>query len=154
MQLIMARTYLKIILATFKLAAEDGFNGPLTGAKLALFKNNIAITNLLTWDDLVECDFTGYARSAAVVWADPVMSDNTNLPVIFGDSKTFNCTGSTIENDVAGFAIVTGATPPVLIASANFDAIIDLNAGEAIVLSPRVGFDTDLIVPPGILVLT
>src|SRR4051794_3903615 len=51
---------------------------PLKGAKLMLYSSTVVPRKDLTIDDLTECVFSGYARSAGVVWNAPVKeSDGT-----------------------------------------------------------------------------
>lgn len=141
------------LLADAKRPGADAGDGILVGAKVALIKNNVAESVNLTWDDLVEADFTGYARSAAVTWGTPAKSSDTGVPVMGGDVKHFACSGGA-EQTVYSYAIVSGATPPVLLALKTLPTPEIMASGGFIDIVPRVGYRQEAIIPPGDVTLT
>jgi len=52
--------------------------------------------------DAVECDFPGYAASAAITWGD-VHVDASSNAIVLGPLVPFLCTGDTIPQDAYGY---------------------------------------------------
>jgi len=146
--------FLQSVLAMLKLDGADAVDGTLTGAKVALFTNEPVLSPDTVWGDLEEATFTGYSRSAAITWADAILSSQTNLPVIYGDAKTFLCTDDAPAETVYGYAIVSGATPPVLLASALLETPEAMQDGHGLIIVPRVGFNSVAEIPDGAVTLT
>jgi len=140
---------LSAILDMLKLAAADDVDGALTGAKVALYTTNVSPTPETVWDDLTEATFTGYARSAAITWADPFNSSSTGVPVMTGDAKTFLCTGDPLGETVYGYAIVSGATPPVLLATRPISDPEIMSDGGGLIVVARVGLNSTADIPDG-----
>lgn len=110
------------------------------GAKLHLFQDAPAITPEIVIGDLVECDFTGYATSSAIVWGAAHYLPTDLSPVVNGDVKPFT-TGdpATLLNTVKGWYVTDGAGT-VLLAARQFDA-------EIILSGPSQGFGVLPTVP-------
>lgn len=147
-------TFLDLLLKMAKMPVASPVDGPLVGSKVALYVNNIAVTPGTVWGDLVEATFDGYARSAAITYATPFVSSVTAVPVMAGDAKTFLCTGNTVIESVFGYAIVSGATPPVVLAMRPLDAQELMSSGGGLIIVPRVGIDSVALNPPGDVTVT
>lgn len=144
---------LRLLLAA-KQAGLDALDGPLVGAKIALFTTAIAPSPALVLADLVEATFPGYARSAAIVWGAPFTSSETGEPVMPGDAKTFTSTGGDPPETVRSYGLVSADVPPVLLALEEFEAPEDMGDGAVKVLLPRIGLNPDAVTPPGVEALT
>lgn len=140
---------LRAILNVIRLDIANAEDGPLFGAKVALYKNSVAPTVDSVWADFEEADFTGYARSAAITWADPFNSSETLLPVMTGDAKTFLCTGDPLDNTVYGYLIVSGATPPVVLAVRPLNDPELMAEDGGLIVVPRVGNSATADIPSG-----
>lgn len=152
-------TYVKafwlLLLNLLKVPADSPDAGPLVGCKIALTKEAVAEDSNLVWDDLTESTFPGYARSASITWGTPALSHVTGEYVMGADAKTFSCTGDPGEEKVMGYALVTGATPPVLLAYKSLAPEGEpLEDGGVIVVMERNGFNVVANIPPGDIPLT
>jgi len=146
--------FLRLMLLMGKMPVASPVDGPLVGAKVALIVNNPAVTPNTVWADLVEATFDGYARSAAVTWADPFTSSSTQVPVMAGDAKTFLCTGDTVVETVFFYAIVTDAVPPVVLALRQLEVPETMSDGHGLIIVPRVGLSAAADVPAGDVTVT
>lgn len=116
----------------------------LSGAKMGLGTGAISIgpTTLIT--DLIEAAFTGYARSATIVWGLPINELDGSV-TSQSPSALFRCTvtgaGENIQNlfvcdsGAPPAGVILGAcriTPPIpiVVAGDGFTALIDWNSGE------------------------
>lgn len=90
-----------------------------------------------------EATFSGYARSAAVVWG-PAFKDSQGRGVLAGDSKQFTASAATIGNTVTGYAVLNAAGNDLLWAEL-FDTprVIDA-AGKAIIVVPKYTYGRQL----------
>lgn len=73
------------------LATMTGVGGDAEGAKIALFRDETPITPQTDIGELTEASFTGYARSAAVVYGTIHMDDEGNA-IRVTDTKEFKVT--------------------------------------------------------------
>jgi hypothetical protein len=132
------------------IAGATGTDPLLKTAKVMLYVNNIAPTNKTVIGDLTEASWTGYARSAAVTWALPILSNNTGLPTIVADAKTFTVTTNAGPQTAYGYALVTTVTAvDHLLAIAPFDTPINPGPGTEIIVQARIGMPDTPINPPG-----
>lgn len=129
-------------------------DGPLVGAKLALFTANIAADPDLTLADMGEATFAGYARSSVIVWGVPFKSSSTGEPVMAGDAKTFTSTDEVLTQSVTAYGIVSADVPPVLLAFEALEQPEDMTNGNVKVLLPRIGINPEAVTPPGVEALT
>jgi len=136
-----------------KLNAEDDYDGVLDGAVVALYQNSPEPTSKTVWADLEEADFTGYARSAAIVWGTVAQSSQTGLPVLPADKKNFACSGGDTQ-EVNGYAIILPGTPPTLLAVQPFAEPEPMEAGGLLEIVPRMAFSADAPVPSGDVTIT
>jgi len=120
------------------LTAISGVGGVLDGAKMHLFKTNIALSPDLDVSDFVVADFTGYATSSAIVWATPGYDAN-NVPEVLGDTKSF-VAGSpiTVTNTVYGYYVTDGAGTGLLYAEKFTSAVNVINPAQILSVVPRV----------------
>jgi hypothetical protein len=146
--------FLDLLLKAMKMPVASPVDGPLVGSKVALYVNNLAPTPGTVWGDLTEATFDGYARSSAITYATPFISSTTLVPVMAGDAKTFLCTGQTVTETVYGYAIVSGATPPVVLTVRPLDTPELMTTGGGLIIVPRVGVDPAAMVPPGDVTVT
>lgn len=122
-----------------RLTALVGAGGEWETCKVALFKDGAFVpASDMTYADLVagECDFTGYARSSAIVWGAPY-ADSLKRGVVAGGSKQFQASGSAVANNVGGYAVVDSAGTKIIWAeSFNAPRVMDENA-DAIIVVPK-----------------
>lgn len=99
------------------LAAMKAVGGELNGVVMMLFQNNVDMNLPLTMADLVECDYSGYARSAALAWVDPYIDRDTAQYALSAPSGQFRTTDVTpfVGNSVYGFALVKPGAPDELV---------------------------------------
>lgn len=125
-------------LATGLLNNAKAAGGILAGAVVRLAKqmpgNPSARTKL---DTITECDFPGYAPSAAVVWSDPVNTqDGAQLN---GDVKTFRA-DATVPNggqSAMGYYVTTPGANPLLLLCELFDeGRLVSEADDAVSIAP------------------
>lgn len=109
--------------------------GRLNGAKVHLYQNNIAVRPDTILTDFTEADFDGYAASAAVTWG-TVATDSSGNAVVYGDAKTFLCTGSVTPNTVFGYYVTNGAGSTLEYAEAFATPVGFGNAGDNLVILP------------------
>lgn len=142
---------LKEFLKFGSVTGATGTDPLFKSAKVALYVNNINPTVNLVAGDLVEASWTGYARSALVTWALPILSNNTGLPAILGDAKTFTVTDNPAPaQTVQGYALIaTIAAVDHLLALAPLTPPINPGPGTEITVQPRVGLDPTAVNPPG-----
>src|SRR6185437_8809383 len=97
--------------------------GKLSGAKLALFSNNVTPQPSSVWADLTECVYSGYAESAVVVWGPPVNEVDGTVTTL-SPSHLFQKTGGVTGDQAVGVAITDGVASPNqgLLALGKFDA--------------------------------
>lgn len=138
--------FLQRILAAAKLHAAADVNGTLDEAKVILYQSPVNPAPNLLLADLLECTFTGYARSTAVAWGTATLSTQTGLPYLPGDLKTFSCTGGD-EQNIAGYAIISGDVTPVLLGLRQFASTLKITSGYSLSLIPRAGIDSDGPIP-------
>jgi hypothetical protein len=136
MAAIMSRDFANALLAN-SIASAPVALGPLNGAKVILFANNLAITEKTKLADLVEPTAAGYAKSAAVTWAGPVQNTLGNLEV-YGDLKSFTFTANAIPDTIFGYAVEDSAGA-LLLLSELFETPITPQANEVIQVAPRFG---------------
>lgn len=115
----------------------------LGGAKVMLFKNDYQPSATTVLADLIEADFTGYARSADLVWGEPFITP-AQLAEIVAQQLQFNATGSTVTNTIYGYAVITPGTPDVLQYAERFaEPVFVAGTMNAVLVNPRYRF------PPG-----
>lgn len=108
--------------------------GPLHGAEVHLYQNNIQITPDVQLSDLVECDFDGYAPGAALTWAAPV-PDGTGGAITYGGCVNFTATDGAKPNTAYGYYLTdTGATKVLYVEPFDTPAGFDANGGSLVVL--------------------
>lgn len=108
----------------------------LDGVKVILFKNAAALSIYSTLADLIEADFTGYARSSAIVWGTAYVNPNQQAQVT-GGSKQFNCSGATVTNTIYGWAIIIDSTVDILVAAELLPQPVTMTGvGNAVVITP------------------
>jgi len=150
-----SKDWLMRLVTDMKLNAEDGYNGPLDGATILLFKNNYLPTKDTVLADLTECTFTGYSRSSAVTWATPQMSSETGVPVIYGDQKSFICTATPDPaQSVYGWAIILEGTPDLLVGAELLETPELIEDGSFLTIVPRLGLNPTSDAPGGALAVT
>lgn len=99
------------------------------GAKLHLYKTQLALSPTMVIGDFTaaECDFTGYAASATLVWGTAFINPS-GIPTI--DAASVNFVGGspfTVANTVYGWYLTDGAGT-TLIAARQFDQPINVSA--------------------------
>lgn len=95
------------------LLALTGVGGELAGAKLHAFQNPVTPTPSIVLADLVECDFTGYAASAAITWG-VILNNIDGTAYAPGGGIEFAATGSAVGNTVYGVYLTDGAGTTLL----------------------------------------
>lgn len=110
-----------VLLAAISALVEWG------GAVVKLYKVPVAIGSGMAIGDFTECDFSGYAQSATIVWSAPFY-DQSLTPVLAGDEKSFLTifAAPQIYNTVYGYYVTNVAGTHLLFAKA-FDAPIILS---------------------------
>lgn len=130
-------------------ATAVGADGPLATVDVILYTNNVVPTVNTVLGDLIEADFDGYTMSDTVVWASPIISSVTGVPVSSGDVKTFASTDPD-DQTIYGYALVDETGPPgVLRAVQPFDEPIIIANGGGLEIVPRFGVDQTAKIPPG-----
>lgn len=135
MSVLMSRYLAQELLAN-SIAGAPVATGPLTGAKVLLFSNNISLQESTVFADLVEPTAAGYARSAALTWAGPYTDGEGNQEVV-GDLKNFAFSGNSVPDTIYGYAVVEGGGSPHLLFAERFHAPITPQAGQVIQVAPR-----------------
>ena len=113
-----------------QLQARVAEDGDLDGAKLMLAQTAVSSTRNRVLADFTQCNFSGYATSSPLVWNEPYLDAENDVPTVTCDTVEFRTTNATpfVPNEVYSVLLVSGATPPVLIASAEVDGAILMNA--------------------------
>jgi len=121
-----------------RLAALVAVSAEWAGAIVGLYKDGFTPGSNQTYAafDAAECDFTGYARSAALVWGTP-FADSAKNAIVAAASVQFQATGAGTPNSVKGYAVLNAAGTGILWAE-DFDAprLMDENA-DAIIVLPK-----------------
>jgi hypothetical protein len=132
---------------SFQLDALDALKAvgnPLEAPTLMLVKNNFGSPSKDTViGDLEECDFTGYAAEAALVFGD-AHTDTDGKAVIKAPSVTFTCTGSATINEVYGWALVNAAKTALYVAQSFSQAFVMGTAGQGLTVQPVVTFPDNM----------
>lgn len=118
------------------LSALAGVAGTLNGVLIALFKNDFAPNQDSLIADFTEADYTGYARSTAVVWGTPFINVD-GVAEMIAPGKQFQPSGTTVANTIYGYYVVdSGGTD--LVYSERFATPVPL-AGplDALPIIPR-----------------
>lgn len=127
------------MLNSFKGVGALGVDGLLTGSKVMLFTNNITPTPGAVLADLTEATYTGYARSAALTWGTPFVSNLTGKHVMQSGMLTFAGGVNAGGEAVRGYALISGEGTPVLLALKRLEGSGWTPApGSSLVLLPRV----------------
>lgn len=121
-------------LALASLGAETTYFNPGAGSEpyILLFKNNITPAESLTFANLVEADFDGYAAiklgaGAQLVSLNPVdLTAVMDLRIPAGGFRWVTTGVTNLPQTVYGYALVNHAKT-ILLASANLDAPITLD---------------------------
>jgi len=122
--------------------------GVLSGCKVALYTNDIALNPDLELSDFDLATFDGYATSAAVTFGTTYNSGETNLPILTGDKKSFLATGSSVSETIFGYLLVnSGVTDWLVAESVESESVTE--AGDGLEIVPRVSLDTNVEVPGG-----
>jgi len=119
--------------------------GPYGGCKMMLFKNDILPNKQTVLDDLITCDFDGYADSAALVWGQSHYDISGNA-VATAPLVTFTSTGMTKPNTVYGWALKDGGGA-TLLRTRRFDepvAMTELNQVMQVLPLINLGEPIDL----------
>lgn len=131
-----------------RLNALAGVDGEFEDALVALIKQTdtpFVPNGSMTYAEFAaaEANFSGYARSAVVVWG-AAFKDDANRGVLMGDSKQFTATAATVGNTVTGYAILDAAGTGLLWAEL-FDTprVVD-ESGDAIIVVPKYTYGRQL----------
>lgn len=147
--------FLKNLLLFGSVAGADGTDPLLLACKVMLYVNNLNPTSKTVAADLVEPTWATYARSSTITWGTPLISNQTQLPVIAGDAKSFVITTNTPEETAYGYALVqTISAVDHLLAVRPFATPIQPGAGTEILIVPRVGLSEEAVNPDGDVTLT
>lgn len=127
-----------------RLGVLIGAAGEFEDALVALFKDGWEPNTGMTYAEFEaeETDFTGYARSAAVVWGAAGIDDSGNA-VVAAASVQFTATAATVSNVVGGYAVLNAAGTGILWAEKFLDADgnpapVTINAaGKFVVVVPK-----------------
>lgn len=150
MPMILTIEGLKDFLKFGSVTGATGTDPLLKTAKVMLFVNNISPTPDTVAADLTEASWTGYARSSTITWGLPIVSNDTQLPCILGNEKTFDVTTNTAPETAYGYAIVTTVSAvDHLLAVSPFDTPINPGPATQIAIVPRIGLDPEAVNPPG-----
>lgn len=105
----MLREPIDVILARLGVLITDT-TGEFDGAKVALFDETFTPSTTMTYAAMAaaECAFTGYARSAAVVWL-PAYKDASNRGVLVAGPVAFTPSADPAGALIGGYAIVDAA---------------------------------------------
>jgi len=118
----------------------------LDGAEVALFVTDTEITRNTVLADLVEANYTGYAREV-VPAAEPSISDN-GVPEVVWQVGEFRPTGTTVTNNIFAGALI-GSTG-LLLRTWRFDpAPMQMNSPLDVIQVTfrfRLGSDSSLVV--------
>lgn len=147
--MILTKYVLDKILKLMKTASASQPDGALKGCSLMVYTNNVAVDKNTVLGDLTEANWTGYSRATVVVWADPFLSNDTGIPVMVGDAKTFLCTTNADDLAVQGFALVEEGSPDKLLAVEALQTPFQPGPGSGFVYLPRVGLSPDDDSPAG-----
>lgn len=117
------------------LAAVGPPAGPLNGAKVRLFKNDISPGPDTVLANLVTADYGGYADSPAVVWS-AGDTDFDDRAVLVGASQNFAPTDSVTPNTIYGYCIMDSTSTNLLFAE-RFPNSVDLTSpADILVIVP------------------
>lgn len=113
--------------------------GEFDGALVRLFQNDIQPTKDSILADFTIATFTGFATSAAIVWAGPILNPDGE-PIVIGDLKLF--TGGspfTVSNTIYGYYIVDAAGTKLLWSERFALAQVVAAAGQSVQVVPTFG---------------
>lgn len=130
-------------------AGADDSDPKLVGSKVGLYINAVAVTPNTVLADLTPASWTGYALSAAITWLAPVLSNQTTLPAVRGDAKTFTVTTQPDPaQTVVGHYIVAGDGTTLLLVKPWAQSRTPVD-GTVIQVEPRLGEAYASIEPDG-----
>lgn len=78
-------------------------------AQVMLYQNLVEVDFNTRFSDLVEANFSGYARIAATTWSN-LEIDSEYTTYFVGPICDFQCSGAGIQNSINGAALVTAVT--------------------------------------------
>lgn len=108
-------------------------------AEVMLYQNQVEVDFNTQFRDLVEANFSGYARVAATVWSN-LSIDSEYTTYFVGPICDFQCSGAGIQNSINGAALVTAVTPATVtftLVGGEYTAPV-VGAGGGPYLSPPV----------------
>lgn len=126
-------TYLDGLIAALIIdPGETPPDPPLKTTKQALFTNNPPIGPGTVWGDLTEAAYSGYAKSATIVWTAAINeADGSVTNMSPGHLFKLASADPLVTETITGVALVDTSTPPKLLALAVFDEPIPLaNVGD------------------------
>lgn len=119
------------------LTAITATGASLNGALLALIKEAWTPSPDTKWADLVEADFSGYARPAALVYGAPFQNSDGNWEIA-APSVQFVLSATTVVNTVYGWVVVRPTTN-LLLVQATLDQPVPLSeVGDGLVVLPSL----------------
>lgn len=104
---------------------------PIDGCKMRLFSNSVIPSKGLKVADLTTCVFSGYADSAVLTFNPSVLEDDDSYSKS-AQSLLFQATAATpfVGDQIAGVAIIDGATPPNLLYVGVLDTPVQITAAD------------------------
>lgn len=101
----------------------------LSTCKLRLITNSPSENKTLTWADMTEATFSGYAASATVVWNTPILEDDGSYTTTCPSKQWVSEEDDPqVFEDITGIAITDGGGSPNLLAFCVFDEPVSLTA--------------------------
>jgi hypothetical protein len=110
--------------------------GHYAGAVIGLYKAPVTPQPRMDVDDLQEADYTGYARSSAIVWS-PIGQDSQDRAIVISDQKLFKPTGTAITNTIYGYFLILPAGPLLEVVPFENPRVLD-ESGDLLPISHTV----------------
>lgn len=111
----------------------------LDGVTVKLFQNDIVPGPDSVLGDFTVADFTGYATSAALVWAGPVLKDD-GTPELVAQRLMFTCTNATTPNTIYGYYLLDSEGG--LLGAERFEAPQQVSlVGDTVMFVPRISIE-------------
>ena len=112
-------------------------SAPLTSAIVALYQNNVVLTDKSVKTDLSLATFDGYSPVTLGAWRAPYTDLAGDIVVSPSTPAAFSCTGQVTVNTVYGAAILDSSGNTLLAAQA-FDTAFSPGTGQAWQITPEL----------------
>lgn len=135
--------------ATLKTLLDSlvGVGNQFENAELVLLKTCPATTPTPAWADVVEADYSGYARKTALTWQAATLEQGGAVMIQTLDPPpVFTQNGGAVENEIVAYAIVIGAGAAAVIQWVELlaEPILMTAENNSMVVIPRLVLSPDM----------